>query len=78
MSSWDRRIPFPSLHGHRNPTTRRARLLAARSYPQGSRPRWGIMLGHWDGGTILEKFGMPKRFRSNWKNAPCEALEKQT
>ena len=32
---------------------RRARLLAARSYTPRSLPRVAIMLGHWDGGSIV-------------------------
>ncbi len=38
------------------PQLRRARLLAARSYPVGSMCRYGIMSGSWDAGQIVGKF----------------------
>jgi hypothetical protein len=40
---------------------RRPRLLAARSYPLRSVSRTAILLGQWDGGSVLHKFGMPLR-----------------
>lgn len=35
------------------PGLRRKRLAAARGYAHGSLPRVAILLGHWDGGTIV-------------------------
>lgn len=35
------------------PELRRARLVAARSYTPHSAPRTAILLGHWDGGSIV-------------------------
>lgn len=35
------------------PGIRRARLVAARGYPRGSVPRAAILLGHWDGGSVV-------------------------
>lgn len=32
---------------------RRARLQAARCYARGSIPRFAILLGHWDGGRVV-------------------------
>jgi hypothetical protein len=39
--------------------------------------RRAILLGYWDGGLYLERFGLPKKFEDDWKNRPCEALEKE-
>jgi hypothetical protein len=42
----------PSLRGV-EPDLRRARLLAARGYAPGSKPRHAILGGYWDGGTVV-------------------------
>lgn len=42
----------PSLRGI-EPSLRRARLLAAREYAPGSKPRHGILGGFWDGGSVV-------------------------
>lgn len=44
----------PCLRGL-DPDLRRARLLAARSYVPGSKPRHGILGGHWDGGAVVRR-----------------------
>lgn len=73
MPSWNDRIPFPSVRGQ-EPVVRRARLLAARTYLPRSRPRWAIMMGHWDGGSVLAKFGLPMRLPEGTPGHGCEAL----
>jgi hypothetical protein len=76
MSKWNRRIAFPSVRAC-DPAVRKARLLAAREKPVRSRPRWAIMMGHWDGGDVLAKHGLPVTYDPSWKNKPCEALAKE-
>jgi hypothetical protein len=75
MSSWNRRIPFPSAKDC-DPVTRRARILGARAKPRGAMvTRKAIMMGHWDGGQYLAGFGLPEKFDDTWENQPCEALK---
>jgi hypothetical protein len=44
------------LKGNVSDELRRARLLAARTYPIGSLPRRGILSGQWDGGDIVRSY----------------------
>lgn len=46
----DRSIPCTRAT---EPGIRRARLIAARGYAPHSVPRTAILLGHWDGGSIV-------------------------
>lgn len=39
-----------------DPELRRARLLAARTYPPGGVVRRGIISGQWDGGQVVRGF----------------------
>jgi hypothetical protein len=39
-----------------SPALRRARLLAARTYPRGGIVRRGILSGQWDGGSVVCAF----------------------
>jgi hypothetical protein len=41
------------------PELRRARLLAARTYPAGGIARRGILSGQWDGGEVVRGFLAP-------------------
>jgi len=41
------------------PELRRARLLAARTYPAGGIARRGILSGQWDGGEVVRAFLAP-------------------
>lgn len=43
------------------PRLRRSRLVAARSYAPHSVPRLAILLGHWDGGSIVGGAGRRHR-----------------
>jgi hypothetical protein len=75
VTSWNRRIPFPSAK-QCDPVTRRARILAARATPRGaSVVRKAIMMGHRDGGEQLEKYGLPRRLPEGTSGQPCEALK---
>ena len=58
---------MPSVHGPVEPhrvrpmrdvprELRRARLLAARTYPVGFITRYAILNGHWDGGHVVGQF----------------------
>lgn len=38
------------------PDLRRARLLAARTYRVGTKPRHGILGGFWDRGSVVKQF----------------------
>jgi len=44
----------PCLRGL-DPDLRRARLLAARGYAPGSKPRHAILGGFWDGGSVVRQ-----------------------
>lgn len=46
----------PCLRGI-DPDLRRARLIAARTYPVGAVPRYAIMMGHWDLGRVVSQGG---------------------
>jgi hypothetical protein len=50
-------VPYwrvPSLRGV-EPDLRRARLIAARGYAPGSKPRHAILGGYWDQGSVVRQ-----------------------
>lgn len=42
----------PVLRGV-DPDLRAARLIMARHFAVGTVPRWAILAGHWDGGSVI-------------------------
>jgi hypothetical protein len=72
-TSWNDPVPRPKTR-HCEPVTRRARVLAARANKNVT-VRRAILLGHWDGGSVLNKYGLPLTLPLDTPGRSCEALE---